>query len=187
MTTTIDSPARDARRPVRGFSLVEMLIGSTLAGIILTAVVSTFIFLGKSGVNVQNYNDMEAQARRSLEEFAQDVRQASAITWSTSTNITLVVDSTNITWSYASGSLTRQVGTAAARTVISNITSFQFVAFKLSDPSTPIDLTDLAAAGRLTKQLQISLEIERRSVTAARATNLVLSARYILRNKRITT
>ena len=46
MTNTTASPARDPRRHARGFSLVEMLIGSTLAGVILSAVMSTFIFLG---------------------------------------------------------------------------------------------------------------------------------------------
>lgn len=187
MTITTASPARDPRRPDRGFSLVEMLIGSTLAGVILTAVMSTFIFLGKSGASVGNYNDMESQSRRSLEEFAQDTRQGSAITWNSATSVTLIVNSTNVTWAYASGTLTRQVSTGQPRTMITGISSFEFVGFKLTDPTTPIDLSDLAAASRLTKQLQISLEVERRTRTVARSTNLVLSARFILRNKRVTT
>ncbi len=181
-----DAPARVRSR--RGFTLVELLISAGLGGFILTAVLTTFLFLGRSGANIQNYTDMESQARRGLEQFAQDVRQASSITWTSSSSVTLVVDSTNVTWAHASGTLTRQSGTAAARTMLTGITSFTFKAYSISgteitDFSTAAALTN---AGKTTKQLQISLEASRTSTTVARATNLVLSARYILRNKRVT-
>ena len=45
---------------------------------------------------------------------------------------------------------------------------------------------NLTAAGSSTKQLQISLEASRQTQTVAVATNLVLSARFILRNKIVT-
>ena len=80
MTITTPSPVPDAPprvRSRRGFTLVELLISAGLAGFILTAVLTTFLFLGRSGANIQNYNDMEGQARRGLEQFAQDVRHAS--------------------------------------------------------------------------------------------------------------
>jgi prepilin-type N-terminal cleavage/methylation domain-containing protein len=205
MTTTTPSPGRDGAAAARGFTLVEMLVGSTLAAFILTAVMTTFLFLGRSGANVQNYNDMEAQSRRALEQFAQDVRQASEITWNAAGNttvtvngvstvlqwanggsVTLNVDSVPVTYVYA----TNQRGfyrLSAARNaaLVTSIVSFQFNAYSITGAT--VSLTDLAAAGRQTKQLQISLEAQRTSRTVARATNLVLSARYILRNKRVTT
>lgn len=186
MTTTTPSPGRDGGAAARGFTLVEMLIGSSLAAFILTAVMTTFLFLGRSGANVQNYNDMEAQSRRALEQFAQDVRQASDITWSSSTDITLTVDATNIRWRYVSsdGTFRREIG-GTERTMISGVTTFAFQSYSITGAS--VSLADLAAARRQTKQLQISLEAQRANRTVARATNLVLSARYILRNKRVTT
>ncbi len=191
MTITTRSPVPDAPprvRSRRGFTLVELLISAGLAGFILTAVLTTFLFLGRSGANIQNYNDMEGQARRGLEQFAQDVRQASSITWNSSSSVTLVVDSTNITWAHSSGAFSRQVGSATARTMLTGITSFTYKAYTISgteitDFSTAAALT---TAGKTTKQLQLSLEASRTSSTVARATNLVLSARYILRNKRVT-
>lgn len=190
MTTTTLSRVPDAgpRARRRGFTLVEVLISSSLAAFILTGVMTCFLFLGRSGANIQNYNDMEGQARRGLEQFAQDVRQASAITWNSNQSVTLVVDSTNITWAYASGALSRQAGTATARTMLNGITSFTYKAYTINGA----EITDFASAsalttaGQTTKQLQISLEAARTTTTAARATNLVLSARYILRNKRVT-
>lgn len=190
MTTTTLSPARDAaRRAARGFTLVEVLISSSLAAFILTGVMTCFLFLGRSGANIQNYNDMEGQARRGLEQFAQDVRQASEIVWNSSTDVTLTVDATSIRWAYdsTSGKLYRRDATVT-REMITGITSFTYKAYTIAG----VELTDFSSAtarttaGQTTKQLQISLEASRTSTTAARATNLVLSARYILRNKRVT-
>lgn len=190
MTTTTLSPARDAtRRARRGFTLVEVLISSTLAAFILTGVMTCFLFLGRSGANIQNYNDMEGQARRGLEQFAQDVRQASEITWNSATDVTLTVDASSIRWAYdsSSGKLYRRTSTVT-REMITGITSFTYKAYTIAGA----EITDFSSAsarttaGQTTKQLQISLEASRTSTTAARATNLVLSARYILRNKRVT-
>lgn len=204
MTTTTLSPAP---RPqgTRGFTLVEIIISSGLAAFILTAVMTTFLFLGRSGVNVQNYNDMEAQSRRALEQFAQDVRQASEITWNgagtsafllagasvnvtwdAGCSVTLLVDDSAVTYVYANNRREfLRLTSARNAALVTGIVSFEFKAYNIAGAS--LSLADLTTAGRQTKQLQISLEAERSTRTVARATNLVLSARYILRNKRVTT
>jgi Tfp pilus assembly protein PilW len=184
MTTTTPSPTRrpEAFRSARGFTLVELLISAGLAGFILTAVLSSFLFLGRSGANIQNYNDMEAQARRALEFFAQDVRQASSITWNSTTEVRLIVDSASITYGYhAASQQFRRNGVA----LVTGVTAFEFKAFNIT--GNELSLADLATAGRSTKQLQVSLSAARTSRTVATATNTVLSARFILRNKRVTT
>ena len=58
-------------------TLVELIIGMTLASVLMTAVLSSFLFLGRSGFALSHYNEMELQARLGLERFAEDVRQAS--------------------------------------------------------------------------------------------------------------
>ncbi len=187
MTTITPSPTprperRPARAGARGFTLVEVLISAGLAGFVLTAVLSSFLFLGRSGANIQNYNDMEAQARRALEFFAQDVRQASSITWGSTTEVRLIVDGASITYGYSSSSRQFQRNGVA---LVTGITAFEFKAFNIT--GTELSLADLTAAGRSTKQLQVSLSAARTSRTVATATNTVLSARFILRNKRVTT
>lgn len=184
MTTTTLSPTQLRKAP-QGFTLVEVMIGAALGSFMLTAVLTTFLFLGRSGANIQNYTDMEAQARKALEFFAQDTRQASAITWNSTTSVTLIVDSIPITYSFASSTFSRQVSGNTARPIVTGVISFSFKGFSIT--GTEIGLGDLAAAGRSTKQLQISLSASRTTRTAARATNTVLSARFILRNKRVTT
>lgn len=191
MTTTTLWPSREPGRPRRAgaaFTLAEMMIGATISAFVLAGMLSTFLFLGRSGANIQNYNDMESQARGALEQFAQDTRQASAIAWNSAASVTLTVDSIPIIYAYASGSFTRQTP-AATRTLLTGIISFSFKAYNIAGTEiTDIGgATTLAAAGKTTKQLQISLEAARTSRTVSAATNTVLSARFILRNKRVTT
>ncbi len=189
---------------VGGFTLVELMIGSTLGAFILAAVLSTFLFMGRSGANVQNYNDMESQARTALEVFAQDARQASGVVWNSMESVTLTVGSDLVTYAYSSTAKTfrRTVVdtlpnpdvTTSDRVLVTGITSFSFSAYKITiDPATgtaaSVPLSTAAertAANGTTKQLQISLEAARSNTTVVAATNTVLSARFVLRNKRVT-
>ena len=63
-----------------------------------------------------------------------------------------------------------------------NINGIEFKAIEYAAPTA----TQLAAASAGTKQLQISMEASRTSQTVTSATNTVLSARFILRNKVVT-
>jgi len=165
------------------------MIGATISSFILAGVLSSFLFLARSGANLQNYTAMESEARKSLEQFAQDTRQASSITWNTSTSVTLIVGSANVTYAYtsSSGQFTRATtvtGVTTTTTLLTGITSFTYGAYDIN--GTAVSLTSLTDAAKITKQLQISLQATRVSNTVVGATNTVLSARFILRNKRIT-
>src|SRR5687767_5352555 len=85
-TTTIRYRAR-----IRAFTLAELLIGSGIATMVMLAVLSTFLMIGRSGANIQNYSEMETHSRRALEELSQDVRMAKDISWTSAQSITLVV------------------------------------------------------------------------------------------------
>lgn len=197
MTTTTRSPAN---RAARGFTLVELMVAAGLSGFVLTGVLTCFLMLGRSGANLVNYTEMEGEARSGLELFAEDTRMANDIEWNSINSVTLIVPGSGsnerYTYSYdpVAGTLTRQLTgptTGTARVLISGISEFSFKAYRVN--ASEIDLEELDADGDLdqanidTKQLQISLNASRSSSTVATATNTVLSARFILRNKRITT
>ncbi|WP_414663210.1 PilW family protein [Horticoccus sp. 23ND18S-11] len=189
-TTPSHIRKRSTRSATAGFSLVEIMIGATLSALILAGTMSTFLFLGRSGANIQNYSDMESQARKALEIFAEDARQASAITWTSDTQITLTVNSANVVYTYSNANRTfSRVDATSNRVLISGITSgtFLFRGYNLSGVLLPVTTAaELAAAGTNTKQLQISLQASRTNQTVVAATNTVLSARFILRNKIVT-
>ncbi len=202
ITTPRPAPERLAR--LRAFTLVEVLIGSTLGVIVLAGVLSAFLFLGRAGVAVQNYSDMEAQAREAMETFALDVRMAYDVSWTISggdaTAVTVTVeengDEARYTYAYDSGAGTfsRQrtyPSAGSVRMLISGIKRNAsvdfFTAYKIDTQRIDFATTSATAANNMTKQIQISLEAERLRTTLGAATNKVVSARFVLRNKKVTT
>ena len=185
--TTIMLSRRPETTGNSGFTLVEVMVSVTIGSIVMLGVLSTFIFLGRSGMNLRNYSDMEAQARRGLELFAEDTRQAKAVTWASADSITLDVDGVNVTYAYSSGNFTRTKNSVTT-TLLSGITSFNFLAYTINGTAITdfSDATALTVANHTTKQIQISLSAARSPAGGSTATNIVLSARYVLRNKTVT-
>lgn len=183
MTTT----STQFKKRCSGFTLVEVIIGSLVSTMILAGVLTTFLMLGRSGANVANYSTMEMESRRALEELSQDLRMASNITWNTPQSITLTVPenytSTGNQVTYAFDSSTKEfyvmAGTAAAtnpkRALVRSVESCTFARFNRLNIAT--------AANPTTKRIQITLVVRRKSQTVASASNTILSASYILRNK----
>ena len=182
----------DRNNPAQAFTLAEVMIGSTIASFVLLGVLSTFLMLGRSGVNLANYTTMDAQTRRALEDFAQDTRMASAITWNSDTSITLTVpgnytdDANRVTyaWDNTSGSATyryfyRRPGdassTRAATTYLANVTRFSYYRYDRLNVATTTDAA--------TKRVQISMTATMSRTTLVTATDTTISASYILRNK----
>ncbi len=62
-----------------GFTLVELLVGMSLALVVMTAVLSTFGFLGRNLNRLANQQQLESEGRRALAYFAQDVRMATGL------------------------------------------------------------------------------------------------------------
>jgi Tfp pilus assembly protein PilW len=192
MTITIRSitAKQSPLRQTAGFTLVEIMIGAALSAFVLAGVLTTFLFLSRSGANIQNYSDMESEARRALETFAEDVRQARAIQWTSNVSVTLKVNSADITYVYSSSTRSFSRNDAAGpRILISGITpgSFAFTSYNVRGAELPlVSAAHLTAASTNTKLLQISLEVSRTNQTVVAATNTVLSARFILRNVIIT-
>lgn len=172
------------------------MVATGLGSIILAAVFSAFIFITRACISLTDYSEMEAQARESLETFAQDVRMASAVHWNSTQSITLTVEQAgapvSVTYHYnpvrtssaPAATFTRTAPDGQVHILLTGIRSFAFSAFSITTAAVP--LTSLSAADGITKQIQISLETERQRSSLALSTNKVISARFVLRNKRVT-
>ncbi len=185
------------RRARRGFTLVEVMVAAGLSGFILSGVLSAFLMLGRSGYNASNYAVMEAEARRALETFSQEARQANNIVWNSANSVTLTVVASpgnyTVTYAYdpsASGDTAkcfyRLPGNASSLSrrliLVRNVTDFSFRRYKV------VNGVDFAAINDLeTKQIQITLRSTRTGFTTVATTNAVLSARVVLRNKSVST
>lgn len=186
ITTTPSKPSS------RAFTLVEVMIGATLGTIVIAGVASTFLMLGRSGANVANYSVMESQSRRALEELSQDVRMASNVTWNTDQSVTLVVPdnytatSNQVTYAFDSSTAefyrvpgdvsATATAAAASRTIlVRSVASCTFARYNR--------LNAAATTNTATKRIQLTLVVRRTTRTVASASNTILSASYILRNK----
>ena len=68
----------------RGFTIVELLIGLFLAMLLTGAMLLSYTFLVRSLIRSSNQQQLEAQSRKALQMFAQDVRMATDIPSSSS-------------------------------------------------------------------------------------------------------
>jgi Tfp pilus assembly protein PilW len=167
--------------------MVEVLIGATIGTMVLTGVLSTFLMLGRLGANIGNYSVMETQSRRALEELSQDLRMAKDVTLNTAQSLTLVVPdnytstANKVTYSFdsAKGEFYRVPGDVSAtspRTIlVRNVSTCSFAQFNRLNVATTSNTS--------TKRIQLTMIVRTTTKTVAAATNTILSASYILRNK----
>jgi len=182
-----------------GLRHLDLARGTTLAAQILQSEIERLRMMGWSSIialpaetavplsNAFATDSALAERFRLTRAVARDTREASAITWHSAQSVTLVVDSRAITYTHADGSFTR-TDQAGAKVLITGITQFAFKGYNITGNELPSigNTTSLANAAAWTKQLQISLQSSRSPGDTATATHKVLSARYILRNKRVT-
>ncbi len=191
-TTAPDHRARRLTR--RGFTLAEVLIASSLASILMLAILTSFLMLGRSGANAANYTTMERQARAGLERFGEDVRMAKYVTTVSTTQIKLTIphvsdtgtDDVYYTYDTSAKTFARRgpdpvTGVAnTTTTLINNVSNCEFKRWLLGS-------TGPASNDASTDQVQIRLTVRSTSITAVAATNLVVSARFVLRNHKTNT
>jgi type II secretory pathway pseudopilin PulG len=188
---TISTPRTDRRA---AFTLVEVIIAATLSALVLAGVLSAFVFITSTGFRASGYSEMEAEIRRGLEAFARDARNATDVHWNSAQSITLKLGTGAVTYSYDNNpaSLTYRgffrvegdTGSALPRLVlIHNVEpEFAFKRFKLMQANVE---DNTASNDSETKQLQVTLRTGRANGATAAAGNSAVSARYVLRNKRV--
>jgi Tfp pilus assembly protein PilW len=187
---TISTARRNG--PAAGLTLVELMVASGISSFVMTGVLSVVLMMGRSGIAAANYADMEAQSRRAVDEFAQDVRMSSDLTWNDSSSVTLTVpdnytsSGNKVTYGYDSSttgltarSFYRIPGTAsstASRYVLArNVTVLTFQRYTRTNA--------LAADDFSAKRLQLTMNLRTTAQTTVDQNTLVISASYVLRNK----
>ena len=193
---TITTPCTEERRP-RGFTLAEVMIASALAVFVMTGIMSSFLFIGRSGFGIQNYSSLAAETQHGLVIFAEDTRMACDIHWNSNQNITLTLPTESgtqeVTYAYdsdrgsaTSGCFYRVIGDAAStapRQILVRDVSpdFVFQRYKLDASGQ----ASAAANDPETKQIQVILHARLGGATTPAATASAVSACYILRNKHV--
>lgn len=191
--------------------MVELMVSASLGGFIMIGVLSCFLMLGRIGSNIQNYTEMEAQGRQALELFSREVRMAydighttlspSSVTLfipdSTSTrngtgtgsySVTYAFDSVNKLFTRTGPPINNPTGASAATTLMKNVqqigTTNFFNYYRLVNSNyTTGFVANTASSYREVQQIEVSFLVDRTTTSVPTASNKVLSARFILRNK----
>lgn len=173
---------------------MEVLVAVTLSVFLLAAVLGTTLYLIRSGVEVSQYAEMDAQIRRAVDRFGNDVKAATDITWNGGSDITLTLPDASGTTSrltYAWNSSARALyvvpgGSSAASSgrlyLITDVglqpDGSAGVSFVRYDRTGAAATTDAA-----TKRIQIRITVLRRANPALPPVSSSGAASFILRNK----
>lgn len=186
-----------------GFTLVELLVAVSLAGIVMTGMLTTYLFLGRSLVRLNNQQSLDEESRRLLLEFSQDFRKASRIAATTSpttpsdTEVRFWVPTSTsefvITYRYTAGAnftgtVTRETAPdlssapTTSRVVASNLGSFDFDYFDAADNAVT------SFPNKLSSVRKVSFDYTAQTGYARTGTRTpvqtIASARLALRNAR---
>ncbi|MBL9214762.1 MAG: prepilin-type N-terminal cleavage/methylation domain-containing protein [Opitutaceae bacterium] len=99
----------------RGFTLVELLISSTLAAVVMAAILSSYLYLGRNLTRLAYNQTLESKSRLALTYLANDIKQATSVSSPTTTSVILNVPGGTITYTYDATNrrLRRQATTGA--------------------------------------------------------------------------
>lgn len=180
----------------RGFTLVELLVASTLAAMAMAALLSGFVFLARNFTRLSNLQALEGQSRTALAYLRRDLSQARAIKSDgaiTATELTLLMPAGEVTYSYDGGSglLRRQAaaGTQPAVDLLTaancRCTAFAFSYYTGTGGTPASQFAPTGNTAYSIKQLRVSFELQTPSAESAqtRMRHRTVSARLNLRNK----
>lgn len=179
------------------------MIAAALSVVALAGVISVFLLIGRSSVNIEHYSDLETQARRALELFGREVRMANSIDPAvfSATQIRLGIAATptipaySVTYAFdlANNTFTRTDSvTGNTVALITGVQPFsgvdclryyRYVVASYDYANTNPNLIAMPGNPVEVKQIEITFIARRERVTVASATNKVISGRFILRNK----
>jgi len=178
-----------------GFTLVELIMATAISGIILASMVGTFLTFALGARGVGAYTQMSKSSRMALEYFARDMRSAEDVRLVTESSLTIVAPSSGfytgseVTYDYDSDAkvLFRIERDAAANEISNQILLEGVEAFTFSyfDPlgkslsaSSPSILLSV-------KSVQVDAELLR-EISRSDATDYIISARFMMRNRPVT-
>ena len=189
MITTILNKSYNTTSHQKGFTLIEVIIAMSLGLLILSSVLTSTLLVARSSLSLVTYVDLETKARRATELFARDAREASHITGITSasdrnniTSLTFTIPRTTpevIYYNYdpSSKTLFRTVN-GSKTALLDSVISVKFTPYKIHDPAKP---NNFSVSDAETAQIQLNLLARKTSIF--QATNTIISAKYILRNR----
>lgn len=179
----------------RGYTMVELIVATGLLGIVMVSMVGTFMVFASGSKGVAAYTEMSQQSRKALELFARDIRASEDVTEATQHNVVVVLpDDAYYSGGTAQYTFDEDLGIYSriirddADAVTSNeilLDGVEQFAFGYFDPlGQPLSYTQESLLLSV-KSVQIDAEMVR-PVSQNEATDYIISARFMMRNRPVT-
>jgi Tfp pilus assembly protein PilW len=203
MTSSPSKRHQAGRRRFGAFTLVEVLIASSLSAFILAGVFSAYLMLVRSGVRMSDYSIMESEVRRGFERMGVDARMANGFVSTFSggaiTSFTLTIPSqdlstqSQVTYGFDTTDPTNQkffvvpgsdpTSTTGRINLVNKVTGLTFNRYDTTDTLIPASTTSDAGI----KHIQVSINVSRAGVSSAdssitAATQVIRSSAFTIRN-----
>jgi len=179
----------------RAYTLVELIVATGLLSIVLVSMVGTFMVFASGSKGVAAYTEMSQQSRKALELFARDIRAAEDVTTATQYDLLIQIPedtyygggTVQYTFDSEFGIYSRIVrdkfdAVTSNEILLDGVAQFTFGFF---DPlGQPLDYTQQSLLLSV-KSVQIDAEMVR-GVSLTEATDYIISARFMMRNRPVT-
>jgi Tfp pilus assembly protein PilE len=174
---------RRGARASRAFTLVELMVASGLAGIVVTVVAMLAYFTSRSFVAATNYTDMALLSRMALDNMSRTIRQASQLTAYATNSITLK-DASGNSFQYTFNPAARtliNVSGGQTNTYLTGCDTLQFWIYQRTPISNSFDCYSPAYVTNA-KLVQVTWSCSRQILGVKVNTEVVESSKICLRN-----
>ena len=168
-----------------GLSLLEMVVALGIGTIVIAATVQLYLQTNRAFLSQFNYVDLDSQSRETLDRMSQQIRQATALTNASSTNLAFIdSDGATLRFSYdpLARALIRTKGSNSA-VLLKGCDSMQFLLFQRNPVGGNGDFVACTNASAC-KLIQIAWTCSRDMLTERAHTESIQTAKVMLRNKK---
>ncbi len=176
---------------IRGFTLIEVVLATSLSVLAFAAVASMMLYGSKSTVAMGNYADLDRYSRQALDQMTTDIRQANKVLSCTNNQLQIqAVDITsgatnNLSYIYDPvGQTLNRVYLGATNILLKGIVSntVQFAMYQRNPIGGDVSTNYLTTNAAICKIVQFSWKCSR-SILGMADTESVQSAKVVIRKE----
>ena len=177
-----------AQSPIRSqqaaFTLVEVLVASALAAVVMLILMSFSFFTNRSFASLTNYMDLDQRTQSALDKMSQQIRQVNSLTSFSSTNLVFQdFDGATLQYVYNSQQQTlTRTKNAKSETLLTGCDLLQFSVFQRSPSNATFQPFSTGSAAS-TKVIELTWNCYRKILGSSANNECMQSAKVVIRKK----
>jgi hypothetical protein len=177
------------KKRATAFTLVEFLVATGLAGIVLLALSQLSFFTIRSFAALYNYVELDKYSRNALDQMVYKIRQSDSLTSYSPTRLVFSYNTTNtLTYLYSPDTKTLREtistpsGSATTRTLLTGCNLLNFTVFQRNTLAGTYDQFPATLTNNAVKLVQLNWSCSRSTLGSRINTESVQSAKIVIRN-----